>query len=264
MIIVRSVLREGIIRGKVPCLISLWYGCILAMWLVSVTVGLGHCTQIVDIILPAIVPSLVPTLCSLDDTYCTAHAAGVRLRHTLQGDYPLMVNSLKDIFLFFSHLFIAAWVREHPWYHFISFTAQWSPWWQLKLFPWFLCPRQGKKTLPQGLWQRPSVSDYDFHILVMWISSTFFFFLRLPFSPLTPGKQLTIVMVTMFFSGHWCCCLNLHPFSHLGEEKWWATCFKTAPWLHVLPPKGRFYMISSAAPWWSEHMASMAFATVVI
>lgn len=50
------------------------------MQLVSVTVVLGHFTPTVGIILPATVLSLVPTLCSLDDSCCVLlPLAGVRL-----------------------------------------------------------------------------------------------------------------------------------------------------------------------------------------
>lgn len=82
------------------------------------------------------------------------------------------------------------------------FCAQLFPWWWLKLCHWFLCSRQGKRTFPRALWQMPSLSGYDFHVFFMWIFSPFFFSFRLLFSPLTPEKQLTIELVTMFFSGH--------------------------------------------------------------
>lgn len=75
------------------------------------------------------------------------------------------------------------------------FCAQLFPWWQWKLFHWFLCPRQGplENAFSQWLWF-PRFLHVNFQ--------SFFSPLRLPFSPLTPGKQLTIELVTMFFSGH--------------------------------------------------------------
>lgn len=135
------------------------------------------------------------------------------------------------------------------------FCAQLCPWWRLKLCHWFLCSRQGKRTFPRALWQMPSLSGYDFHV----------FFWKCEFSVLFFFFQIAIFSIDTWKAvdhrvGHH---IFLRPFPHLGEEKWLATCCKVTPCLQTLSPKGSLYIISFAAPWWSECMASVAFATVV-
>lgn len=186
---------------------------------------------------------------------CPAHTAGARLG-VLSRCATLWSGILQRIGFSFSAVCLQ-WQECMDMYYVLwaivqyCFCAQLFPWWQWKLFHWFLCPRQGKRTFPQVLWQMPSLSGNDFHVFFMWIFSLFFFFKIAIFS-IDTWKAIDNRV------GH---NVLLIPFFHLGEEKWLATCCKITPCL--LLPKGSFYIISSAAPWWSECVASVALATVM-
>lgn len=120
---------------------------------------------------------------------CPAHTAGARLG-VLSRCATLWSGILQRIGFSFSAMCLQ-WQECMDMYYMLwaivqyCFCAKLFPWWQWKLFHWFLCPRQGKRTFPQVLWQMPSLSGNDFHVFFMWIFSPFFS-LRMPFSPLTP------------------------------------------------------------------------------